>query len=103
MTQVIFWNTETDVQHLYKPGFMFRHLPRVGEEVALYNNANDEAILDGIVESVRWSVGDMQSEDDYSIFISVKPFRLTPLQADAAGSGQNEGQAIPAAPLKPGR
>ena len=29
--------------------------------------------------------------------------RLTPLQADAAINNQNEGQAVAAAPLKPGR
>ena len=75
MTQVIFQNNETLTQHLYRPGFMFQHLPRIGEEISLYGDDDDEPILDGIVQSVSWVFGPaMESENDYSVFICVDQF-----------------------------
>ena len=74
MAQIIFENLETLTQHLYPSGFMFQHLPRIGEEVAIYDEETDEDIIHGVVENVNWSLGrDMESENDYSVFIYIRP------------------------------
>ena len=86
MTQVIFQNNETLMQHLYRPGFMFQHLPRIGEEISLYGDDDDEIILDGIVQNVRWGIDRaMETANDYSVFICVDPFPPDTVAGDGAG------------------
>jgi hypothetical protein len=103
MTQVIFQNNETLMQHLYRPGFMFQHLPRIGEEVSIYGD-DDETVLEGIVQNVSWGIGRaMENENDYSVFICVDPFPSnTASRPTALAAVQGEGQALPAQRLKHG-
>jgi len=72
MVQIIFENLETLTQYLYPPGFTFQYLPRIGEQVTMFDEETDGAIVDGIVENVSWSLG-RESENDYSVFIRIRP------------------------------
>jgi len=74
MAQIIFENLETLTQHLYPPDFMFQHLPRIGEEIMIYDEETDKDIIHGVVENVSWSLGrNMERENDYSVFIHIRP------------------------------
>ncbi len=69
--QIVFENSGTSMQHIFSCSIRFRHLPRRGEEVTIYDD-DGGGLLDGIVEGVRWSI----TSSSYSVFICVRPHQI---------------------------
>ena len=67
--QIVFENEQTGTSYLFDD---FPHIPRAGEQVILWDEETYESKLNGIVQSVMWSVGSLGSSG-YSILITVKP------------------------------
>ncbi len=45
------------------------HIPRKGESFTLFDDETGDAILDGIVEEIHWSV----VEDGYTVTVTIDP------------------------------
>lgn len=75
MAQMIFVNLRTGTQHLFRVGIMFSHIPRIGEEVMIYSDyEDDETVIEGKVEGVNWSFGNNPEDgESYSVFFDIRP------------------------------
>ena len=56
----------TQTSHLFDD---IVHIPSKGDEFTLYDDETGDAILDGIVEGVRWSVAD----SGYTVSVTIDP------------------------------
>ena len=64
---IILENEQTGTNHSFDTDSS--HIPRIGERVTLWDAKADKTVLDGIVQSVTWSIGSL----GYSVIIVVKP------------------------------
>lgn len=66
--QIGFQDHETGREYFFLMADQLPYLPRAGEGIVLHPGNIDERMFSGVVESVRWSMG----EHGCMVFVSVK-------------------------------